>query len=444
VAAAGMPAVAVTDQHNLFAMMKFYREALRAGIKPLVGVDLLVREEGERQAPSRLTLLCQSQGGYRNLARLITRAYLEGQERGVPRIERRWLSRAALEGLIALSGASDGDVGRALVNARERDAERALDGWLTLFPGRFYLELQRLGRPFEEAYIAGAVALAARRGVPVVASNDVRFLTPAEFESHEARVCIHDGALLADAGRTRRYTHQQYLRSPQEMAALFADVPEALANSVEIARRCSLALTLGEVRLPQYPVPAGASTEEFLREESARGLAARFAAAGDVPPGHAERARLAPIIMSRALAWGVGRADRDEIDTLNILEATLLAMRRALLALPVPPTHVRVDGNRCPCLADLAFGCTVEAIIAGDARIAAISAASILAKTYRDALMEALDAHYPGFALATHKGYATAAHLEALKGRAPSAQHRRSFSPMRATGEAPLSSWEDE
>jgi ribonuclease HII len=158
----------------------------------------------------------------------------------------------------------------------------------------------------------------------------------------------------------------------------------------------------------------------------------------------AQRARLAPIIMSRALAWGVGRADRDEIDTLNILEATLLAMRRALLALPVPPTHVRVDGNRCPCLADLAFGCTVEAVIAGDARIAAISAASILAKTYRDALMEALDAHYPGFALATHKGYATAAHLEALKGRAPSAQHRRSFSPMRATGEAPLSSWEDE
>ena len=114
---------------------------------------------------------------------------------------------------------------------------------------------------------------------------------PTEFESHEARVCIHDGALLADAGRARRYTHQQYLRSPQEMAALFADVPEALANSVEIARRCSLALTLGEVRLPEYPVPAGASTEEFLREESARGLTARFAAAGGVPPGHTERLR---------------------------------------------------------------------------------------------------------------------------------------------------------
>ncbi|HEY1874348.1 MAG TPA: DNA polymerase III subunit alpha, partial [Steroidobacteraceae bacterium] len=289
VAAAGMPAVAVTDQSNLFAMVKFYREALRSGVKPLVGIDLWVAEEGERAAPSRLTLLCQSQVGFRNLSRLVTRAYLEGQQRGVPRIERSWLSVAALEGLIALSGAADGDIGRSLVNAREPDAERALDAWHSLLPGRFYLELQRLGRPFEEAHIAGAVALAARRGVPVVATNDVRFLRAAEFESHEARVCIHEGALLADAGRVRRYSRQQYLRSPQEMAALFADVPEALANSVEIARRCSLVLTLGEARLPQYPLPAAVSTEEFLRAESARGLAARFEGTAGAPAGHHER-----------------------------------------------------------------------------------------------------------------------------------------------------------
>src|ERR1700683_1399512 len=201
VAASGMPAVAVTDQNNLFAMVKFYREALKAGIKPLVGIDLLVREEGERAVPSRLTLLCQSQAGYRHLARLGTRAYLEGQERGTPRIERRWLSSAALEGLIALSGAAEGDIGRALVNAREHEAEQALDAWLALFPQRFYLEVQRLGRPAEEAYISAAVALGARRAVPLVATNDVRFLRAEQFESHEARVCIHDGALLADAGR---------------------------------------------------------------------------------------------------------------------------------------------------------------------------------------------------------------------------------------------------
>src|SRR6267378_2370736 len=289
VAAAGMPAVAVTDQGNLFAMMKFYREALNAGVKPLVGVDLLVREEGERQPPTRLTLLCQSPGGYRNLARLVSRAYLEGQERGTPCIERGWLSPAQLEGLIGLSCATEGDIGRALVNARERDAERLLAAWLGLFPGRFYLELQRLGRPFEETYIAGALALAARSGAPVVATNDVRFLKPEQFESHEARVCIHDGTLLADSGRVRRYSRQQYLRTPQEMAALFADVPEALANSVEIARRCSLTLTLGEVRVPQYPLPAGVSTEEFLRAEAARGLSARFSAAVSAPPAYRER-----------------------------------------------------------------------------------------------------------------------------------------------------------
>jgi DNA polymerase III subunit alpha len=287
VSAAGMSAVAVTDQNNLFAMVKFYRQALSAGIKPLVGVDLLVREEGERLQPTRLTLLCQSQAGYRNLARLLSRAYLEGPERGTPRLERSWLNSAALEGLIALSGGAEGDIGRALVNARETDAERALEAWLGLFGNRFYLELQRLGRPFEETYIAGAVTLAARRGVPVVATNDVRFLRADEFESHEARVCIHDGTLLADAGRVRRYSRQQYLRTPQEMAALFADIPEALANSVEIARRCSLVLHLGEARLPQYPVPAGLTTEQFLRVEAERGLTERFAAG--VPATHRER-----------------------------------------------------------------------------------------------------------------------------------------------------------
>jgi ribonuclease HII len=149
----------------------------------------------------------------------------------------------------------------------------------------------------------------------------------------------------------------------------------------------------------------------------------------------AERARLAPIIRSRALAWAIGCADRDEIDCLNIFQATMLAMRRALLALPIAPTHVRIDGNRCPCVADLPLGCTLEAIVAGDARIAAISAASILAKTYRDAMMQTLDACYPGFELARHKGYCTAAHLQALRGRTPSPLHRRSFAPVRCLNE---------
>jgi len=148
-----------------------------------------------------------------------------------------------------------------------------------------------------------------------------------------------------------------------------------------------------------------------------------------VPPH--ERTRLAGLIRTRSLAWSIAWADRDEIDALNILEATLLAMRRALLALPVCPTHVKIDGNRCPCFEDLRLGCTFEAIVDGDASVAAISAASILAKTYRDGMMQALDACYPGFELARHKGYATPAHLATLRWRRPSPLHRRSFSPMR-------------
>lgn len=144
-----------------------------------------------------------------------------------------------------------------------------------------------------------------------------------------------------------------------------------------------------------------------------------------------ERTRLAGLIRARALAWAIAWADRDEIDSLNILEATLLAMRRALLALPVYPTHVQIDGNRCPCFEDLRLGCTFEAIVDGDASVAAISAASILAKTHRDAMMQALDVCYPGFELARHKGYATPEHLRTLRRRRPSPLHRRSFSPMR-------------
>ncbi len=294
VAGAGMPAVAVTDECNLFAMVKFYRTALAAGVKPIIGVDLLVREAGERMQPARLTLLCQNAAGYGNVTRLVSRAYREGRRQGVPLVEREWLDRDCCAGLLALSGAAQGDIGRAFAAGRAAQAAHCLDAWLDLFDDRFYIELQRVGRADEEAYIAAAVALAGRRGVPVVATNDVRFLAPDAFESHEARVCIQDGALLADPGRVRRYTPQQSLRSPAEMARAFADIPEALANSVEIARRCSLPLKLGEARLPEYPVPAGTTVTGFLRAEAARGLDAHLAGLpGDAAGPDRYRARLA-------------------------------------------------------------------------------------------------------------------------------------------------------
>ena len=280
VSSARMPAVALTDQSNLFAMVKFYKEAQSAGIKPLIGVDAWVRELGERVPPSRIVFLCQNLEGYRHLTQLVTRSYLEGQQRGAPMLEHAWLDAATLRGLIVLSGGPEGDIGRALGRGREDEAERCLKRWQGLCGNRFYLEVQRTGRSGEQQYADGVLDLAERHGVAAVATNDVRFLARSDFEAHEARVCIHDGALLADPGRVRRYSEEQYLKSPQEMAALFADAPELLANTVEVAKRCSLEVRLGASMLPAYPVPAGSTTEDFLRAESQRGLSARIA----VPP----------------------------------------------------------------------------------------------------------------------------------------------------------------
>jgi DNA polymerase-3 subunit alpha len=276
VAASGMPAVALTDHGNVFAMVKFHREAEKRGLKPVIGADLWIAAGGERAEPVLLTLLAQDTQGFRSLARLVSRSYLEGQGRGRPLLEREWLDRASTAGLIALSGAAQGDIGRALVAGRAAEAGELLEGWQELFGDRFYLEVQRTGRPGDEAHIAGVLALVARRPAPVVATNDVRFLTRDEFEAHEARVCIHGGHRLDDPARPRRYSPEQYLKSPAEMAALFADLPEALANSVEIARRCSLPLAQGGVFLPAYDVPDGSSAADHLRRLATEGLARRI------------------------------------------------------------------------------------------------------------------------------------------------------------------------
>ncbi|HKS56622.1 MAG TPA: DNA polymerase III subunit alpha, partial [Steroidobacteraceae bacterium] len=276
VAKARMPAVALTDQCNLFAMVKFYRAAQSSGIKPIIGVDLWIKETGERAEPSRLTLLCQNDAGYRNLTRLVTRSYLDGQQKGLACVDRAWLSPPAVQGLIALSGAREGDIGRALLAQKEGDADAALDYWLALFGDRFYFELQRTNRPQEELYIRAALQLAIARNVPVVATNDVRFIRRDDFEAHEARVCIHEGLLLEDSKRPRPYTDQQYLKTPAQMSELFSDIPEAVENTIEIARRCSLELKLGKSVLPPYPVPEEITTEEFLQRESRAGLERRL------------------------------------------------------------------------------------------------------------------------------------------------------------------------
>lgn len=288
VAAAGMPAVAVTDVSNLFALIKFYRAALGAGIKPIVGVEAWVRRQDE---PARLVLLCQNLAGYHSLTRLVSRGFLEGQQRGIPILDRAWLT-GNTDGLIALSGGREGELGQALLNDRLDQARAWLADWRQLFPGRFYLEVQRTGRPQEEAYLESAVDLAAATGTPVVATNEVCFLQRDDFEAHEARVCIHDGATLGDPRRPRRYSDQQYLRTPAEMAELFADLPEALENSVEIARRCNLRLDLGKNVLPDFPVPEGMDANSYFALQSRAGLEQRLRRLFDpAAPDFADRRR---------------------------------------------------------------------------------------------------------------------------------------------------------
>ncbi|WP_405220064.1 DNA polymerase III subunit alpha [Lentisalinibacter sediminis] len=274
----GMPAVALTDQSNLFALVKFYRSALARGVKPLIGLDLLLADEDDPQRPSHLVLLCQNRAGYRNLTRLVTRTYLEGQYRGVPMARREWLDTDTTAGLIALSGGIQGDIGRAVISGREDLVAERSEHWARLFPDRFYLEVTRTGRPGEDACLAEAVRLGDRLGLPLVATNDVRFLAADDYDAHEARVCIHQGRTLEDGDRPQDYSDRQYLRSAEEMAELFADLPEALANSVQIARRCNVEMRLGESFLPEFPVPAGRTTDEHLRLEAAARLEEKLAA----------------------------------------------------------------------------------------------------------------------------------------------------------------------
>ncbi|HXG28183.1 MAG TPA: DNA polymerase III subunit alpha [Nevskiales bacterium] len=268
------PAVALTDESNLFALVKFYGGAQKAGIKPLAGADLWL-QEGAGEAPTRLTLLCRDREGYLNLSRLLTRGYLEGQQGGRPLLRRAWLD-GLTGGLIALSGAREGDIGRALLGGRVAQAQQALDFWRGLFPGSFYIELQRTGRSQEEAYLEAAVELALREGLPLVATNDVRFLRAEDFPAHEARVCIQEGYTLEDARRPRRCSDQQYLKSAEQMAELFADLPEALENTVEIARRCNLEIELGRHHLPDFPVPKAHTVVSYLRLRSEEGLQQRL------------------------------------------------------------------------------------------------------------------------------------------------------------------------
>ncbi|MFI3186878.1 MAG: DNA polymerase III subunit alpha [Methylococcaceae bacterium] len=270
-----MPAVAITEHANLFSLVKFYKASLGQGIKPIAGADVLVFNPEDSATPHRLTLLVNNHQGYITLTELISKAYQEGQHQGVPMLRQEWIVDNH-NGLIAMSGAMSGDIGKALLAENPEAAKRLAAFWSGLFPQSFYLEVQRVGKPDEERYIAAAVELALATGLPVVATNDVRFVYQQDFAAHEVRVCINQSRVLDDSRRPKDYTDQQYLRSVEEMQTLFADLPEALENTVEIAKRCNLKLTLGENFLPDFPVPEGMNLGEFMAEESMKGLEERL------------------------------------------------------------------------------------------------------------------------------------------------------------------------
>ncbi|MFC5524941.1 DNA polymerase III subunit alpha [Rhodanobacter ginsengisoli] len=273
----GIPAVALTDECNMFALVKFYKACSAAGIKPIGGCDLWISATDDPR-PWRLTVLCQNREGYLNLSRLVSRAWRDGQHGGRALVEAGWLQAEASTGLIALLG-RDSEVGRVAANQGIEAALTRLRPLTRLFPDRLYLELTRCGRDGEENWNALALALAAELGLPVLASNDVRFLKQDDFDAHEARVCINQGRVLADPKRPHDYSNQQYLKTPEQMATLFADLPEALENTVELARRCNLELQFGTYYLPDFPVPEGHDLNSHIRELSRQGLRERLASA---------------------------------------------------------------------------------------------------------------------------------------------------------------------
>ncbi|MGY4876952.1 DNA polymerase III subunit alpha [Vreelandella aquamarina] len=274
-AAREMPALALTDEANLFGLVKFYTAAQGAGLKPIIGSDLWLHNPHDDAHPYRLTLLAMNATGYLNLTELISKGWTHGQRQGRAILDKRWVLEQS-EGLIALSGGRDGEIGRHLLAEHYSDAQALLAEWQAAFPERFYLELVRTGRPLEETCVHESVRLAVDTDTPVVATNDVRFLEREDFWAHETRVAIGEGKALDDPRRERKYSEEQYLKSPQEMAELFADIPEALENSVMIAKRCSVDVRLGEIFLPEYAIPEGMTQDEFFRKVSHDGLTERL------------------------------------------------------------------------------------------------------------------------------------------------------------------------
>ncbi len=285
-----MGALALTDLSNVFGLVKFYQATRKEGIKPIVGSDVWVTNHEDREKPYRLQLLVKNHSGYLNLCELLTKASLSNQYKGRAEIDATWFKQHA-EGLIALSGARFGDVGVALLANQVEEATQRAQVWANYFPGSYYIEIQRAGHPQDEAHLHGAVHLANQLNLPVVATHSIQFMKAADFTAHEARVCIAEGEILANPKRVKKFTPEQYFKTQEEMEKLFSDLPAAITNSVEIAKRCNLSLTLGKPQLPDFPVPAGMTLDDYLMEKAMEGLSKHLI---HLYPDEAERERQRP------------------------------------------------------------------------------------------------------------------------------------------------------
>lgn len=277
-AQAQQPALALTDLNNAFGAVKFYTAALKAGVQPILGADVRVQgmmPEKPNQPLPRLLLLAQNQVGYHNLCCVLSHVWHDVADE--PHAAISWnVLQQYNDGIIALSGAQAGAIGCALLENNNTLADTIAQQCAATFNGRFYIELQRAGRNSDEPYIAAAVQLAHRLKLPVVATHPIQFLTAESYEAHEARVCIADGDRLSNPNRKSRFTPQQYFCDTQHMQTLFADIPSALSNTLEIAKRCHLTLTLGGVELPDYPTPDNLSTEAYFKQSAFEGLEERL------------------------------------------------------------------------------------------------------------------------------------------------------------------------
>jgi len=273
-----MPALALTDLSNLFGMVKFYERTRSKGVKPIIGCEVWITNENDRDKPSRLLLLCKSYSGYLLLCRLLSRAYRENQYRGQAEVKKSWFNKNELgtKGLIALSGANFSEINMVLMQDNFDQAKIFAQEWSDLFPNHFYIEIQRAGRSNEEIILQNSLALASSLSLPVVATHPVQFLSSDEYTAHEARVCIAEGYVLGDRRREQKFTKQQYFKTQAEMGELFSDIPVALSNSVEIAKRCNQLLELGVNRLPLFPTPNNESLEKYLHDQALEGLGNRM------------------------------------------------------------------------------------------------------------------------------------------------------------------------